>query len=86
MQIGQEELQIEAALGILNWAKKITTRGRDYISGQEGFQIGAGIKNWCRTDSSCQFMNFEFDNFKTSLVITPTPERQYDALRSKIDM
>ena len=31
-------------------------------------------------------MNFEFDNFKTSVVITPTPERQYDALHSKIDM
>ena len=52
---GQEGLQIGAALGITNWGKMITNRGkwitnwgRDYKSGQEGLQIGAGITNRSR--------------------------------------
>ena len=54
-KLRQKELQIGTALGISNWVKKITNwdkeilnRGRDYKSGQEGFQAGAGITNWCR--------------------------------------
>ena len=54
---GQEGLQIEAALGISNRGKEITNRGkeisnrgRDNKSGQEGFQIGEGITNPCRTN------------------------------------
>ena len=49
-------LQMEATLGISNWRKKIKNRGSDsksgqtdFKSGQEGFEIGAGITNWCRT-------------------------------------
>ena len=34
---------------ILNWGKKISNQGRDYKSGQDGFQIGAGTANRCRT-------------------------------------
>ena len=39
-KLGQEGLQIGASLGISNRGKKITSRGRDYKSGQ-GLQIGA---------------------------------------------
>ena len=45
----QQGLQIKAALGISNRGRKITNRGRDYKSGQEGFQIGAEITNRGRT-------------------------------------
>ena len=33
-------------------AREISNRGRDYKWGQERFQIGAGITNWCRTTPS----------------------------------
>ena len=46
---GQDGLKIRAALGISNQGKEISNWGRDYKSGQEGFQIGAGIINRCRT-------------------------------------
>ena len=51
---GQEGLQIGATLGISNWSKKITGRGRDFKSGQR-LQIGArGISNWGRDHKSVQ--------------------------------
>ena len=47
-------LQIGATLGIVNQGEKITNRskeisncGRDYKSGQEGFQIGTRFTNRC---------------------------------------
>ena len=58
LQIGRERLQIGRTLEISNWCKKITYRSgilnrgkkisnwsRDYKSGQERFQIGAGFTN-----------------------------------------
>ena len=61
-KFGQERLQIKAAFWISNRGKKITNQGRDFKLGQrdfkseqtlqigqEGFQIGAGITNRCRT-------------------------------------
>ena len=54
-KLGQEGLQRWVALGISNRDKKITNRagisnrGRDYKSGQEGFQVIEGITNYCRT-------------------------------------
>ena len=33
--------------GISNRGKEISNRGRDFKSGQERFQIGAGITNRC---------------------------------------
>ena len=62
-KLGQEGLQIGAALGISNRGKKIANRGRDYKSGQEGFQNGAGITNRCRRRRSLSkpfFANFDF--------------------------
>ena len=59
----QEGLQIGVALGISKWGglqivagisnrgKEISNWGRDYKSGQERFQIGAGITNRCRTSA-----------------------------------
>ena len=56
---GKEGLKIGVALGIsnrgeniTNRGKEVSNRGRDYKSGQEGFQIGAGITNWYRTNGS----------------------------------
>ena len=45
---GQEGLQKRAAVDISNWGKKVTNLGRDFKSGQEGFQIGPRIGNQCR--------------------------------------
>ena len=45
LQIGARGI----ALAISDRGKKITNRGRDHKSGQEGFQFGAGITNRCRT-------------------------------------
>ena len=36
----QEGLKIGLALGISNWGKKITNRGRDFKSGQRNFKLG----------------------------------------------
>ena len=47
LQIGAKRLQIHA--GTSNRGKEISNRGRDYKSGQGGFQIGTGITNWHRT-------------------------------------
>ena len=52
----QEGLQIEAVLGISNWGKEISNRGRDCKSRQQGFQIGARITNLCRTASVCKLL------------------------------
>ena len=50
---GQEELQIEPALGISNRGKKIINRGREFKYGQiddfklgQGLQIGAEQHHW----------------------------------------
>ena len=59
----QEELQIDAALGISNRNKTITNRGMDVKSGQRDFklvqrlQIGAGITNRCKT--ACDYRGVE---------------------------
>ena len=36
---GQEGLQIGAVLGISNWGKEISNRGRDYKSVQNSFSV-----------------------------------------------
>ena len=62
-KLGQEGLQIGAALGISTRGKKIANRERDYKSGQEGFQNGAGITNRSRRRRSLSkpfFANFNF--------------------------
>ena len=46
-QIGAKRLKIGARIS--NRGKKISNRGRDHKSEQEGFQIGTGIINRCRT-------------------------------------
>ena len=52
---GNEGITNRGSLGISNRGrsfksgKEISNWGRDYKSGQEGFQIGAGITNRCRT-------------------------------------
>ena len=65
---GQKGLQIGTALGISNRGKKITNRGKEvsnrgrhYKSGEEGFQIGAGITNRCRTVNT--FYHFCYFSF-----------------------
>ena len=45
--MGAERSQVGS--GISNWGKEISNRGRDYKLGQEGYQIGEGITNRCRT-------------------------------------
>ena len=55
-KLGQEVLQIVAALRISNLGKKITNRGRDFKLGQQGFQIGAGITNRGRNSNRCRTM------------------------------
>ena len=58
---GQEGLKRRQALGtsdrgkkITNWGKETSNRGREYKSGQEGFQIEAGITNQGRDYKSGQ--------------------------------
>ena len=46
-QIGVKRLQIGARIS--NRGKEVSNWDRDYKSGQEGFQISAGITNRCRT-------------------------------------
>ena len=59
LQVGAREITNRGSFGdfksgnkIINWGKEISNRGRDYKSGQDGFQMGTGITNRCRTLSS----------------------------------
>ena len=43
-KLGQEGLQIRVALGISNWGKKITNRGRNFKLGQRDFKSGQRLQ------------------------------------------
>ena len=64
---GKEGLQIGATLGISNWGKEITNRGRDFKLGQRDFKSGLRLLSGARGISN---RGRDYKSVQNNLVLT----------------